>query len=142
MCLHQAVGIRNARAHPTLLNAIAAYYGLAPEGNREKIAEHIRAKGLCCGVQMSYFVLKALANLGDYEGERQLLLNETEHSWANMLREGATTTFEAWGKDQKFNTSLCHPWATAPIIIIAEDLEQIMKEGSYSLKLPHKNCEQ
>ena len=34
-----------------------------------------------------------------------------------MIKEGATTTFEAWGKDQKWNTSLFHPWATAPTII-------------------------
>ncbi len=44
-----------------------------------------------------------------------------EHSWANMLKEGATTCWEAWGKDQKWNTSLCHPWASAPIIVLIED---------------------
>ena len=39
-----------------------------------------------------------------------------------MLREGATSCWEAWGKDQKWNTSLCHPWASAPVIILAEDV--------------------
>ena len=39
-------------------------------------------------------------------------------AWANMLSEGATTCFEAWGKDQKWNTSLFHPWATAPAIFL------------------------
>ena len=34
--------------------------------------------------------------------------------------EGATTTYEAWGKDQKWNTSLFHPWATAPLIVFAK----------------------
>ena len=34
----------------------------------------------------------------------------------------ATTCFEAWGKDQKWNTSLCHPWASAPISVLAEDI--------------------
>ncbi len=126
--------------HSLHSNTVAAYFGLNPENCREKIAKHIRKKGLCCGVQMSYFVLKALGILGDYEGELQLLLNEGEHSWANMLREGATTTLEAWGKDQKFNTSFCHPWATAPIIIIAEDLDGLPINESYSLKLPHKSC--
>ena len=125
--------------HSLHSNVVAAYYGLAPDSSRKKIAEHIKSKGLCCGVQFSYFVLKALANLGDYEGELALLLNETDHSWANMLREGATTTFEAWGKDQKFNTSLCHPWATAPVVIVAEDIDK-MPVGAYSLKMPHKTC--
>ncbi len=39
-----------------------------------------------------------------------------------FIEEGATTCFEAWGKDQKANTSLCHPWASAPISVIAEDI--------------------
>ena len=43
----------------------------------------------------------------------------------NMLRECATTCFEAWGKEQKWNTSLCHPWACAPISILIEDIAGI-----------------
>lgn len=49
-----------------------------------------------------------------------LLTNKTEHSWYNMLKEGATSTFEAWGKDQKWNTSLCHAWASAPVPVLME----------------------
>ncbi|MCD7785622.1 MAG: family 78 glycoside hydrolase catalytic domain [Oscillospiraceae bacterium] len=109
------------RAHSALhSNAIPAFFGILPDGNR--IADFIKEKGLSCGVQFSYFVLKALANLGEYEAELELLTNETYHSWVNMLREGATTCFEAWGRDQKWNTSLCHPWASVPIIAIVEDL--------------------
>ena len=43
-------------------------------------------------------------------------------AWLNMIKEGATMTFEAWGKDQKWNTSLCHPWATAPLIIFTDSV--------------------
>ena len=42
-----------------------------------------------------------------------------------MLREGATACFEAWGKDQKWNTSLCHPWASGAIPLIIEELAGI-----------------
>ncbi|MCD8107014.1 MAG: family 78 glycoside hydrolase catalytic domain [Oscillospiraceae bacterium] len=109
------------KAHSALhSNALPAFFGILPSGNR--IAEFIKEKGLSCGVQFSYFVLKALANLGEHEAELKLLTNETDHSWVNMLREDATTCFEAWGKPQKWNTSLCHPWASAPIIAIVEDL--------------------
>ena len=37
---------------------------------------------------------------------RDALLNEG--AWKRMLREGATTTFEGWGKETKWNTSLFH----------------------------------
>jgi translation initiation factor IF-1 len=39
-----------------------------------------------------------------------------------MVKEGATTCFEARGKEQKWNTSLCHPWASSPVIILIEDI--------------------
>ncbi len=41
----------------------------------------------------------------------------TDHTGYTSL---ATTTYEAWGKDQKWNTSLFHPWATAPLIVFAK----------------------
>jgi len=105
-------------------NVLPAFYGFAPEEAKPYIRECILRKGLCCGTQFSYFVLKALGKVGTKEDQIKLLLNEGEHSWVNMLREGATTTFEAWGKEQKSNTSLCHPWSCAPVILIVEDILQ------------------
>ena len=60
--------------------------------------------------------------MGKYHDAYSLIINESEHSWYNMVREGATTCFEAWGKDQKWNTSLCHPWASGPVSVIIEDI--------------------
>lgn len=99
-------------------NIFAAFYGLEPEGNQ--ILELIRKKGLCCGVFVSYFVLYGLIRMGHKEMAYELIRNKTEHSWYNMIREGATTSYEAWGKEQKWNTSLCHAWASAPIPIFME----------------------
>lgn len=103
-------------------NVLPVTFGIAPKEAHENIKKMIMDKGLCCGTQFSYFVLKALAALNAYEEELSLITNESEHSWVNMLREGATTCFEAWGKEQKWNTSLCHPWSCAPIIAIIEDI--------------------
>lgn len=103
-------------------NVYALYFGLAPEGTEQRIADFLCDRGLCCGVFVSYFFLKALARVGRWEDMYWLLVNESEHGWVNMLREGATTCYEAWGKEQKWNTSLCHPWASAPIPLIIEEL--------------------
>lgn len=103
-------------------NVIPVYYGLEPEENRRVIANFLKEKGMCCGVYMSYFYLKALAKCGEYQKVYDLLTSTGHCSWYNMVREGGTTCFEAWGKDQKINTSLCHPWASAPISIIIEDI--------------------
>lgn len=109
-------------------NAYALYFGLAPEEAVRSIGDFLVKKGFCCGVMMSYFVLKALAGAGRYQDVYHLLVNESRHGWMNMIREGATTCWEVWGKDQKWNTSLCHPWASAPVIIIIEELAGIIPD--------------
>ncbi len=103
-------------------NVLPLYFDLVREESKEKICELIIEKGFSCGVYMSYFVLKALTRNGRYEDAYKLIINETERGWVNMLREGASCCFEAWGKEQKWNTSLCHPWASAPIPILVEDI--------------------
>ena len=101
------------------------YFDLVPEGAKTQVAGYLEKKGLSCGVMLSYFLLKALAGTGAYDAVYRLLVNESEHGWMNMLREGATTCFEAWGKEQKWNTSLCHPWACAPVSILIEEIAGI-----------------
>jgi hypothetical protein len=103
-------------------NTIALFYGLVPDDAVPRVVALIRKKRLSCGVYHAYFLLKGLARVGEYALVYDLLTSEDEFSWANMIREGATTCFEVWGKDQKWNTSLCHPWASAPIPVFIEDI--------------------
>ena len=121
-------------------NIYPLYFGLIPEEAKEHVVSFLREKGLCCGVMLSYFLLKGLAGAGYYREMYELLVNDSEHGWVNMLREGATTCLEAWGKNQKWNTSFCHPWGTAPISIIIEDLCGIQldeKEEKGYREVPH-----
>lgn len=103
-------------------NIIPAFYGICSSENEPGIADYLVERGLCCGVYMAYFLLKALCRMGRYKEAYSLIVSQGEHSWYNMVKEGATTCFEAWGKEQKWNTSLCHPWASAPITVLAEDI--------------------
>ena len=90
---------------------------------RDRLIAFIREKKLTSvGVYMAYFALAALKKHRRMDLCEELIADEG--CWLNMISEGATTTFEAWGKDQKWNTSLCHPWATAPAIILAEDTKE------------------
>lgn len=106
-------------------NLYPLYFGLVPEEAEKTAADFLEEKGFCCGVMTSFYLLKALANAGRYEAVYRLLVNPGEHGWVNMLNEGATACFEAWGKEQKWNTSLCHPWASAPISILVEEIAGI-----------------
>ena len=61
---------------------------------------------------------------GDFEAMKRLLLHEG--TWSRMLREGATATFEGWGKDCKWNTSLFHMTMSAAAIFLSDaDLTRI-----------------
>ena len=103
-------------------NILPLYFELTDDENEKLITDYLVSRGNCTGVYMSYFLLKALCRVGRYEEVLALITSEGEKSWYNMVREGGTTCFEAWGKDQKWNTSLCHPWASAPISVIIKDI--------------------
>lgn len=115
-------------------NVIPLFYGINPEESNESITKLIKEKRLNCGVYMAYFVLKGLARINEYKLVYDLLSSDDLFSWSNMVKEGATTCFEAWSKEYKWNTSLCHPWASAPIIILIEDI--------LGFKPPEKGWEQ
>jgi hypothetical protein len=51
-------------------------------------------------------VFVGLAQNNRYDLIKQCLLDEG--AWKRILREDGTTTFEGWGKDTKWNTSLFH----------------------------------
>lgn len=108
--------------HSLHSNVLPLLFELAPEEAESTIVDLIRKKRFSCGVYFSYFVLKALARVGQHALIYDFMSSEDEYSWGNMLREGATTCFEAWGKDQKWNTSLCHPWASAPVPLLIEEI--------------------
>lgn len=113
-----SVGTSHTAVHSSVF---ALLFGLGTDDEKVKRAmiEHIRKKRLTSmGVYTSYFALAALKLAGEYELCLELIADDG--AWLNMISEGATLTFEAWGKDQKWNTSLCHPWAVAPLIILAD----------------------
>ncbi len=135
--MRDAVGSGHTALHSL---AIPLYYGLIEREDLPAVLHAIREKGMACGVLTAFFLLRGLAINGAYDLMNELLFNRGEHSWANMLREGATTCWEAWGLSQKWNTSLCHPWAAAPILILIEDVCGVtaMRPGFNSLShTPH-----
>ena len=111
-------------------NALPAFYGFIPEAHRRTVSEYLLGRGIVCGVYLTYFLLRGLCRLGRHEEVYRLITSQGENSWYNMVREGATTCYEAWGKDKKWNTSLCHPWASSPIIVLIEDLLSVSPDGT------------
>lgn len=112
-------------------NVLPLYFGVKKNDrafvkNAVKFIEEKRLTSM--GVYMSYFALAALKKNGDEE--KAVALATDKNAWLNMITEGGTATFEAWGKEQKWNTSLFHPWAVAPLIVFSKiDLQKTEKEN-------------
>ena len=87
-----------------------------------EIIRMVEEKRLNCGVYISFFLLKALCKYGRHDLAMDLILSDDRFSWGTMLKQDATTCFEVWDKEFKWNTSLCHPWASAPIPVLVEDI--------------------
>ena len=100
-------------------NAMALAAGVCPEDALENVIGLILSKE---PHQSAFFMtFAALVGLKRY-GRDDLICQmiKSEGRWLRMLQEDATTTFEAWGKDQKWNTSLFHLCYTFAVIFLAD----------------------
>ena len=136
---YDALGSKHFSIHS---NALQLFFGLKPPKGYAPIRDLIMERRLNCGVYFAYFVIEGLFRQGYSSEGANLLRGTDEHSWINMLRSGATTCMEAWGPDQKWNTSWCHPWSSSPIYFFVERImglkskEPGMKRFSISPVIP------
>lgn len=108
----------HSAVHSNIFPLLFGIYG-KDEELKKRLVKMIYDKKLnSMGVYMAYFALAALVENGERDKAIELTLDK--NAWLNMIKEGATTTLEAWGKEQKWNTSLFHPWAVAPLIVFNE----------------------
>lgn len=103
-------------------NALALMFNAVTAEEAKLVISVLKEKRIKCGVYFSFFLLKGLFNYGEIELAYDLMTCDDIHSWQTMLKDGATTCMEAWGLDQKWNTSLCHPWASSPVYMIAAEV--------------------
>ena len=103
-------------------NALPLFYGLEPPKGYGPLVDLIMERRLNCGVYFAYFVIQGLYNIGEPEKAYDLLSGTDLHSWHNMVETGATACMEAWGPDQKWNTSWCHPWSSSPITFYSREI--------------------
>ena len=93
-------------------------FGLVPQESQPAVVEFMRRKRLDCGIYGAPYFIEGLFQAGEHELAYDLLTSRDTHSWAEMLRHGATAPFEAWAPDLKWNTSLCHPAGATPIYLL------------------------
>ena len=102
-------------------NVYPWFFDLQPdEASDRAILRFVKRKGLTAGMLFTTVPLLAtLRRKGEEALIKKFLLDP--NAWRRMLKEGATTTFEAWGKDVKWNTSLFHLTLASVTLFLMED---------------------
>lgn len=109
------IGSSHASLHA---NLYALCFGLVPEKYQSTVIDYIKSKGMACGVYSSNYLLEGLFNYGQSDYALSLLTSDSDRSWLNMIRVGATMTTEAWDNKYKSNNGWSHAWSASPAHII------------------------
>jgi len=110
----------NTRHKSFIGNVLAFYAGLFDtDASLNRMLDFIKEKGM---TSVSLFgptpLLIALVRCNRYDLALELISDK--NAWLRIIREGGTTTFEGWGKDTKWNTSLFHLTLTLASIFLAD----------------------
>lgn len=99
-------------------NLFPLAFGLVPDEYRRSVVDYIRSRDMACSVYASQFLLDGLYDHAEADYALHLLTKDDLRSWRNMIRSGATITFEAWDNRFKPNQDWNHAWGAAPADII------------------------
>ena len=93
--------------------------GIVPEQRVYKVIEHMKKRGMNCNMYVALFLFEGLYDNGAGDYAYDILMADGEDTPMNWVRKGATTTWEAWDLEHKWNTSLFHPAGNFVAYIIA-----------------------
>ena len=115
--------------HASLVGNFYCYgFNLCPDGEcKENILSMLRERKISSVALFTYFpLLMGLVRNGKWDELKECILDEG--AWIRMVSEEATTTFEGWGKDTKYNTSLCHLTTACVAVFLSDvDLEKLFE---------------
>ncbi len=104
-------------------NMFALEFGLVPEEHKETVTEYIKSRGIRCGLYGVQFLSDSLANNGEEKYVIELLTNDSDTSWIQMMDvTGSKITTEGWNEDGMHKMDWNHAWGTSPVNIIARDI--------------------
>jgi alpha-L-rhamnosidase len=99
------------------------WLGITPDAGVKKALAAIKPQGMLGSVYTAHSLIHGLferaTSVDNGQTALELMTQCTSHSWCNMLRNGATTSWEMWGKHEGTHS---HPWSTTPASAIAAGL--------------------
>ena len=126
-------------------NMFAVLYDVCAEDRKEHIKESVLKNDRIPSIvtpYMKFYEFSALCKMG----EQEYVLEEIRNYWGGMLKEGATTFWEAYdyrqqGREKyamygrKYGKSLCHAWGASPLYLIGKYIVGLTPaDGEFILK--------
>lgn len=108
-------------------NTFPFAFGLCPDKQcEENIVEMFRTRKISTvSLFCAFLALEGMVRNGREAMVKEMLLDEG--AWLRILREDGTTTFEGWGRDTKWNTSLFHlTMSYAAVFMVDVDLRALL----------------
>lgn len=99
-------------------NACALAYGVVPDDKVAAVAAHVASKGMAVEPRTATEVLRALARAGRIDDVVRILTDDRIDGWANILRRGATYTWEVWQPSDANGDSMSHGWGSNVLVEI------------------------
>jgi len=100
-------------------NMFPLAFGLVPDEHKESVVNYVKSKWMACGVYAANYLMEGLYNSEQGQYALELMTNDSDRGWLNMIRMGATMTTEAW--DLKYDPqdlSWSHAWSASPAHLI------------------------
>ncbi len=113
------IGTKHASVHA---NMFPLAFGIVPKERQASVVEFIKSRGMAASVYGAQYLMEGLYNAGEADYALKLLTSESDRSWYNMIRVGATMTMEAWDMKYKPNADWNHAWGAVPANIIPRGL--------------------
>lgn len=95
-------------------NMFPLAFGIVPENRQASVVKFIKSRGMAASVYGAQYLMEGLYNAGEADYALKLLTSESDRSWYNMIRVGATMTMEAWDMKYKPNADWNHAWGAVP----------------------------
>lgn len=100
-------------------NMFPLAFGLVPDKYKESVVNYVKSKWMACSVYAANYLMEGLYNAGQGNYALQLMTNDSDRGWLNMIRVGATMTTEAWDiKYDPHDISWSHAWSASPAHIV------------------------
>ena len=100
-------------------NLFPLAFGLVPDAHKESVVNFVKSKWMACGVYAANYLMEGLYNAEQGSYALDLITNDSDRGWLNMIRVGATMTTEAWDlKYDPHDMSWSHAWSASPAHII------------------------